>query len=132
MNKENLTSARVMAATALSERAKLRAYDYDPIEKEADRIFYWILTTFSTHSIESTYPAKNTYKLDLTICNCSLVVGNIYKPLTSLHYFHCKTKKDFFLALQRVIDIFNSIKYYQASLNLKSENSHLTIFMTIN
>ena len=95
MNKENLTNARVMAATALSERAKLRAYDYGPIEKEADRIFYWIITTFSARSIESTYPVKNNYKIIFTICNCSLVLGNIYSPTTALHYFHCKTKKDF-------------------------------------
>ena len=130
MNKENLTNARVMAATALSERAKLRAYDYGPIEKEADRIFYWIITTFSARSIESTYPVKNNYKIIFTICNCSLVLGNIYSPTTALHYFHCKTKKDFYLALEEVVDIFNSIDYYQAKLVLEDNKKTLTVTLS--
>lgn len=130
MNKENLTNARVMAATALSERAKLRAYDYGPIEKEADRIFYWIITTFSAHSIESTYPVKNNYKIIFTICNCSLVLGNIYTPTTALHYFYCKTKKDFYLALEEVVNIFNSIKYYQAKLVLEENDKSLTVSLS--
>lgn len=133
MNYETSMRTKVAAASILADRVIEKKIDVettnfnklsaektvamrdDLIEKEASRIFYWILAILND-SIESTYPGRKQYKLTIFCIHNKIYVGNLYLPLAALYQFYCRNTKDFYSAVEKVVELFNQIKYYEASL----------------
>lgn len=102
----------------------------DPLMRETDELFYWIMELFLA-KVEGFVPPRTKYELDVAANhNGNRIVVSYgrnkeYLPSPDLNV------KEFFEVMQNVANIINSFENYKTIFHANGKSARLIVFMEI-